>query len=349
VDTAVRRDGQIQHLGYTVVVESACAEILDGLGHFYRPYYRLTARDPGTPDVTVVCVVREAPGRSGLPVTDMRVYRRRPEHHTATGTGGVFRRTRPDLEIEVDDAAGQVTVTGSTAREVELQARVLLRDQILQRIERSYGTVIFHGAAAARDGGAVLVLGDRNSGKTTALLTLMGRLGYDFVTADRASVRAPDAGTPIVSGVPARANIHAVNFEPGQALDGLRHGVDWDAEVEGKVLVDADALATHLGVGVTPSAPLRTAVLPRLTPPGAPVRHAARTDPAAVAALLRRHVLEGAGPDNTHPAWLGWRPRIVRRPDAVDTLLARIAERCRIVEFTGPRPAYVAWLRETFG
>jgi hypothetical protein len=202
-----------------------------------------------------------------------------------------------------------------------------------------------HAAAAARDGGGIMVIGDRDSGKTTALLTLLGTGAYDFVTADRLSLRQDGRGLVVMEGVPARANVHDVSFGPGERLDGLVDGADWDAAVEGKVLVDVHALCGHFGTGVVPRAVPVTVLLPQVGSDIAIPSAEVIGDESRSRALIRGHLLEGDVPGNTHRPWLETvLSNGAREPGSLDALLSRLVGQCRVVAFRGTYAAYIDWL-----
>lgn len=338
----------VDHFGVLICVVSDDEALLASLADFYRPYYTLAPdRPPRAPDLTLT-LVADGSRAVEVPCTDMRVYRLRPELHGRLQGLTLSRRQGPDIVIAVDDARRDLLVLGSHALEVGLQARVLLRDQLLQCVERRAGFRIFHAAAAVRDGRGVAVLGDRNAGKTTALLSLLGA-GYDFVTADRLSV-GPDGQDLVMVGVPARANVHDVVFCPGQPLEGLAGGVDWRSAVEGKVLVDVPALTGHFGVGTVPRARPTTLLLPQIDATAGATRAEVVRDPRRARELLRRNLLAEASPGNTHRPWL--RAPLPEVPGGAGTdtaLLDRLAAQCRVVTVRGCYTAYLDWLAHVIG
>lgn len=349
-DDATKYVGHISHVGRTVNVATNTASVLDGLAAFYSPYYDMKPGGVDHPDATVMCQVRGGAAGPSDRVGDMRIYRTRPSLTSSAHGCRSFRRPEVQLEIAIDDG-GCVTIAAPDALVVELQARVLLRDQLLQRFEHDAGAVIWHAAAVARRGRGVAILGERNAGKTTAMLALMARSGHDFVSADRVGIMATPPAPPVLLGVPARANVHLVSLRPGEPLADLRVGVDAATAIDGKVLVDPAELAAHFGVGITASAQLDTVIVPRIDE--AARSQVARTqDPRHVRALLAGHVLGEANAANTHPHWLRHPAVSVetagRSDDAVERVLADIAERCTVYEFTGDRSSYLDWLAAVF-
>ncbi|MET9381011.1 hypothetical protein ABZY09_07935 [Streptomyces sp. NPDC002928] len=338
----------INQLGLLVSVGSDDEALLANLADFYRPYYALLpGPPPRTPDLTLTLLVNGPPA-AGAACTDMRVYRSRPELHGHGSGLALYRRDRPDLVIAVDEARRDVLVLGSRTVEVGLQARVLLRDQLLQRIEHRAGFRIFHAAAAVRDDRGVAVLGDRNAGKTTTLLALLGA-GYDFVTADRLSV-GPDGQGVVMAGVPARANVHAVAFGSGQPLDGLVEGADWPAAVEGKVLVDVPALTGHFGVGAVPRARPGTLLLPQIDATAGSMQADVVRDPHQARELLSHNLLTDDSPGNTHRPWLRLPlPEAPRRTGAPTALLDRLVAQCRVMTVRGCYADYLDWLARVPG
>jgi hypothetical protein len=338
----------IDHLGVLICVGSDDEALLASLAEFYHPYYALApGRPPRTPDLTLT-LLADGSRAVEVPCRDMRVYRLRPELHGHTAGLTLTRRQGPDVVIAVDDVRREVSVLGSSSVEVGLQARVLLRDQLLQRIEYRAGFRIFHAAAAVRDERGVAVLGDRNAGKTTALLALLGA-GYDFVTADRLSV-GPDGQGVVMAGVPARANVHEVSFCPGQSLEGLTGGVDWRAVAEGKVLVDVPSLTGHFGVGITPRATPTTLLLPQIDATADSVRAEVVRDPRRALELLRHNLLTHTSPGNTHRPWLRTPLPEASRNAGTDTaLLDRLVAQCRVVTVRSCYADYLDWLACVMG
>jgi hypothetical protein len=142
----------IDRLGVLISVRCDNEAVLQALTDFYRPYYLLNAgRPPRSPDVTLTLLID---GRHPVPIPsrDMRIFRVRPRHRAYADGWDMRVRHDIDVHIAVDDARRHVVILGSSADEVQLQARVLLRDQMLQRIEHRAGSGMFHAAAAARDG-----------------------------------------------------------------------------------------------------------------------------------------------------------------------------------------------------
>jgi hypothetical protein len=340
----------IELLGFVVKLRGNDPGVLGAVADFYHPYYTLVPGcPPCRPDLTVtlVCLPLLVPEPA---VEDMRVYRSRPQYSAAVSGWRLLRRHDPDITVAVRENWREVAVLGPSPREVELQARALVRDQILQRIEHAAGSVIVHAAAAADTAGCgVAILGNRNAGKTTALLALLGIGGYDFVTADRLSLRCDRPGQVRMTGVPARANMHAASFDPGQPLRGLEQGADWRNSVENKVLVDIDALTRHFSTAIRPEAGLATVVLPQVTEchPGPPVTKEL-TDAVARAAI-RPHVLKGDSANNTHRPWLGLPlPQGSTHAEAIEQVLDGIIASSQTFTFTGNYSSYLTWLTTVF-
>lgn len=337
-----------ERLGVLIRVASDDEALLASLTDFYHPYYALVpGRPPRAPDLTLKLLI-DGPPATGTPCTDMRVFRDRPELHGCGAGLTLARRRSPDVVIAVDEARRDALVVGSSTVEVGLQARVLLRDQLLQRVEHRSGFRIFHAAAAVREERGVAILGDRNAGKTTALLALLGA-GYDFVTADRLSV-GPDGQGVVMVGVPARVNVHTVVFGPGQPLDSLTGGADWEAAVEGKVLVDVPALTGHFGVGTTPSARPATLLLPQIDATAGSVRAEVVCDPGRARELVRHNQLRKDSPGNTHRPWL--KAPLPPAPGSTATdsdLLDRLVAQCRVITVRGCYADYLDWLASAMG
>lgn len=337
----------LSHSGVLIGVRSENEKVLGSLADFYHPYYSFAqGRPPREPDITLTLLVGNGRSPAPVPFTDMRIFRRRPDAHTSAGEWRLMARDDADIVIAVDDDRRDVTILGSSADEVHLQARVLLRDQILQRVEHAAGSRVFHAAAAARGGHGLVVMGDRNCGKTTALLSLLGAGTYDFVTADRLSLVPDEHGRIVMKGVPARANVHEIAFAPGQPLHGLTDGVDWEGAVEGKVLVDVQALTAHFGARAVARAEPALILLPQIDPTAVAPRTEVIEDGTRGRELIRRNLLEGDVPGNTHQPWLGLVTAGASRQAgvSVDTMLDRLTRQCRLLTFSGTYAAYTDWL-----
>ncbi|MFF2328375.1 MULTISPECIES: hypothetical protein [unclassified Streptomyces] len=337
----------LYRLGVLIAVRSEDETLLGALADFYHPYYSFAqGLPPREPDITLTLLVGNGRVPTPVPSSDMRIFRRRPAEHCTAGDWRLMARDDADIVIAVDDERREVVILGSSAHEVRLQARVLLRDQILQRVEHAAGSWVFHAAAVARGGHGVVVMGDRNCGKTTALLNLLGAGTHDFVTADRLSLTRNEHGRIVMEGVPARANVHEVAFEPGEPLHGLIDGVDWDAAAEGKVLVDVPALTAHFGARAVPAAEPTTILLPHIDAATAVPKTEVIEDVTRGRELLRRNLLEGDVPGNTHRPWLALpitdAPQ--RQRATVDAVLDELIRQCRLLAFRGTYAAYTDWL-----
>lgn len=347
---ALSRSRWIEHFGTMISVRAAGDEILDALAAFYAPYYRLMSGPaPREADLTLCLAVEGSPVNSA-PKTDMRLYLAAPEQIEHVDGWQVMRRDGVDVTVTVDPGRALVRIDGAHPGEVELQARVLLRDQFLRQLERATGGVVFHAAAAVREGNGVAVMGERNAGKTTALISMLMSKEYDFVTADRLTLTRRDSGWPVLmAGVPARANIHAVAFAPGEPLEGLAPGLDRAGAVEGKFLVEIDTLTGHFGAGVVPLTELHTVILPSISP-HVDTRVETVTSRERAIALVRQNLLEADEPGTSHKQWLDL-PLTRVHPDSekIEQLLGAIADHCEVVAFSGCYPEYVAWTRRRFG
>jgi hypothetical protein len=62
--------------------------------------------------------------------------------------------------------------------------------------------------------------------------------------------------------------------------------------------------------------------------------------------LIRRNLLEGDVPGNTHQPWLGLVTAGASRQAgvSVDTMLDRLTRQCRLLTFSGTYAAYTDWL-----
>jgi hypothetical protein len=75
----------------------------------------------------------------------------------------------------------------------------VIRELMLRRLEDAGGCMV-HGAVAARNRGAVLIVGDNGAGKTSTMCEFV-RMGFDYIASD-SSVITMRAGAPIAHGWP---------------------------------------------------------------------------------------------------------------------------------------------------
>ncbi len=278
---------------------------LEELVRFYRPYYAFDRIPVEDPDVEVYANVVVASGAIPRdPVTDMTVYLRRSSF--AVVTPGIRYSKRPVTGIDVfvvDER--EVHLFAQDRTELALQLRTLVRDQLLQQVQKRNGAFMLHASAIERGGRGVLFVGERGAGKTTAALAFAARGDYNLVSSDRVAL---EVDLDKVSGVgfPFRCNIHRIAFDsdPLAQLAASAGGFDIAADGEGKVLVPMDLLACVAGVEVRARFRLASIVLPVLEPTERGMTVCSVDGVENVADVLQRNELCG-GENDRCVEWLG--------------------------------------------
>ncbi|MFJ6752104.1 hypothetical protein ACIQNI_28560 [Streptomyces sp. NPDC091266] len=107
---------------------------------------------------------------------------------TKTGTRFVFDRAARTVDVVVA-AAGAMDL-------VELVRDLVLKDQ------ENRGAAVLHATAAVRDGSAVLVTGAKGAGKSTILLELVEKFGYQVMSGDKTVVHEQSDGSVLAAGWP---------------------------------------------------------------------------------------------------------------------------------------------------
>jgi hypothetical protein len=320
--------------------------VFDDLADFYRPYYALERGWYPTPSLSVHAVLKGA-RRSGPPIIDVSQYLQPPSRVFDDGFTSVFERSRLPIEIVLDRAQRSITVHAAHPIELHLQTRLLLRDQLFQRIEARRGRVMLHGSAVEKGGRVVAFMGPRNSGKTTGLLALVIRRGFNFVSADRIGLCLEQSGDVELAGVPGRCNIPLVAFAAGAPAAPLREEIALSAAIRGKVLVDAERLARLGKTGVTPKGQLSTIVFPHVGAHEKTLRVRTVRDRERIHRHLIDNCLEGAD-QNKHVHWLHYFPEdsvaTAGRRAAMTALADAIADQVRVLEVSGSYADYAAWL-----
>lgn len=312
--------------------------IIGGLAAFYRPYYAFEEADEGEADWTLDLAVVANSGRRAIEL-DPAVYLSRPAR--VDGPLETFERPGQDMIIALDRTCRRIGITGADPAEVELQARILLRDQILQTIEKRAGDVIVHAAAVQKEGKGLAFLGSKNAGKTTALLRMMFGRGFDFVSSDRIKLtRGLGEGLHLV-GVPARVNVHQAALAEGELLEAFGRNPTLAPVRQGKILIDAKQLAAAAGVSLAGSARVRGLIFPQVQP-GADLT-VVRLEPTEILARLQANLMDGGNGDS-HGDWLDLH-REVGVAHAIDRLTAVTADTGLFgLSVVGDYPSYVHWL-----
>ncbi|MFE0461434.1 hypothetical protein ACFW1A_19515 [Kitasatospora sp. NPDC058965] len=99
--------------------------------------------------------------------------------------------TRTGTRFAFDPAAGEVRVAVGADGQLDLVE--LVRDLVL-KAEENTGAAVLHATAAYRDGSVVLVTGAKGAGKSTVLLELVEKFGYQVMSGDKTLLRTGPQG-----------------------------------------------------------------------------------------------------------------------------------------------------------
>ncbi len=325
------------------VVISAHRALLDRIERFFAPYYTPVRRAARQPAYHVSAHLTAAAGTTPAPVLDMRSYLSCPPETQRADGSRVFIREDVEVRIEVDGNR-HVRVFAPDPVELEFQLRMLLRDQVLDQIERNAGAIILHAAAVERNGAGFVFLGNKNSGKTTSLLTAMKTLGCRFVSGDW--VKYVSSKPAALVGVPARVNIHNASFKPREDLHTLAFEPEFAGDASGKNLVDANRLVEHFGVSIAPRCTPMQFLFPTVAP------HLGAVDVSYIPEREERYRLlaenlMGFGDTCNRRNWLRLvPPNAQAAEDHARAQLRAICVRHDFTRVTGERAAYMAWIRD---
>ncbi len=107
---------------------------------------------------------------------------------TRTGTRFVFDRAARTVDVRLGP--------GGAMDLVELVRDLVLKDQ------ENAGAAVLHATAAHRDGTAVLITGAKGAGKSTILLELVERFGYEIMSGDKTVLHEQPDGSVLAMGWP---------------------------------------------------------------------------------------------------------------------------------------------------
>ncbi|QDQ14997.1 hypothetical protein [Streptomyces spectabilis] len=150
---------------------------------------------------------------------------------TKTGTRFAFDRAARTIDVVVGDDGAMDLVE-------------LIRDLVLKDQENS-GAAVLHATAAYRDGTAVLITGAKGAGKSTILLELVERFGYQIMSGDKTVLHEQPDGSVLASGWPDYPHIgygtiakYAGLREIAGLADGYEPAADHAFSPVGKFAVD---------------------------------------------------------------------------------------------------------------
>jgi hypothetical protein len=150
------------------------------LATFYHPYYVIESGNFVSPTASVYGLLLKGE-EDKPPITNMSEYLASPLCVARKERKTIYWHQRISSWIISDRGQRRIIVTATNFTELELQLRVLLRDQLFEVIETKLGALFLHGAAVEKLGKVNIFLGPRNSGKTVSVLSLMLYFNFRFV------------------------------------------------------------------------------------------------------------------------------------------------------------------------
>lgn len=192
---------RLETAGAAVTVLSAERAVTDWAARYFGAWWQAADVLPGTvcagPAVTASVDSREVEDvawcvRQG-PHVDL-TYARARMLLARDASAGVIRAVCPDvgLAFRAEPGAARLEVIGCRTEDVATAAARFAREMVRGALLRD-GWSVLHASAVVRDGRALLALGSKGAGKTTAALTLAARHGLGLLANDRVFVR-PNAG-----------------------------------------------------------------------------------------------------------------------------------------------------------
>lgn len=180
-----------------------------------------------------------------------------------------------DLEIIDSQGTGTAFVLNSKKKTVKaylslgshVQFVELIRDLIIKH-EEHCGTLILHAAAAVdHHGNGVVVVGNKGAGKSTFLLDLVGRQGYNFISGDKVFIRNKN-GIALLYGWPEFPHLgyDTLKGHPAliEELSKAGYTID-DLYMKDKLLFTSDILQKAFGYAVKKNGvPLRNVIFPNV-------------------------------------------------------------------------------------
>jgi hypothetical protein len=191
-------DAFLDFWGLGICVSCHSESVLDDLrheNHWFSGHNRETTR----PQVRIVCL--QYATREDIPA---------PLRNAAM---------QSDQRLWVDPQACCLVLLAPRQGTSEALRSLVLRLVVLHYSRRGFG--FYHGSVAERDGNAVAFVGNKGSGKTSFLLSLVYGYGYRFVSDDLMMIGAED-GHPIVHGLQTSINLDKAEASPEEFCESAR-------------------------------------------------------------------------------------------------------------------------------
>lgn len=134
---------------------------------------------------------------------EFRLFGSRAEKESKFLTKGLKRRNGclkeffvpyDDPDTEIRFCGKEIMISGNKTPRVLREARRVIRDQILRKLNEKQGRINLHGSAMSCCGKGVLVMGASGSGKTTTVLHSLANRKADFMSGDRVDISINNGG-----------------------------------------------------------------------------------------------------------------------------------------------------------
>jgi hypothetical protein len=197
----------------TVSVASMSATVTDWSRRYFGPWWNAAAATPGPDGITdgggLVLADVDPTHVDGITRLVLDSGHDKTTYANArtlvARLDGTTYAVQPDERIGYQADEHRMVIVGDEPEPVAVTAARLARELIRSQLLAD-GWTVLHASAAAHDGRAVLTLGDKGAGKTTAAL-LLARSGWELLANDRVFARAEPDGSVRVLPWPSAAAI----------------------------------------------------------------------------------------------------------------------------------------------
>ncbi|MBL0388750.1 hypothetical protein JJB07_19295 [Tumebacillus sp. ITR2] len=260
---------EVSYANSSVLLRTHCPEIVEQTLHRLIPYFRFGEATPEQlQQLDTVWVCRDAKlyrqALDSLP-SEYSLVPIPSQYEGGSFTDGrlydldgslLFHYQTNGVLVYSDRVRRQTVLLGDDTSHLAIEARAILKDNLLQRMEEANGSVIFHSSAVSFDGKGFLVVGRKGAGKTTTLTGALLRkedasfVSNDFVMLDSANRLH---GWPEPIGI-SDFTCKLFDMSPEQT-EGLRTS-------KGKLIIPYRDIPSRLHVMIAPSVELQAVVLP---------------------------------------------------------------------------------------
>lgn len=252
-------------------IDSAAEKDFQPVAHFFRHTY---GEQPANEPAFHIAVVPYDPVTqppAGRPAVMRQSTAPEFTFHallSRTGDRLVYANEHTRLDVPVDTAADRRFEVGITSGSM-CQLLDFIRDLVI-RTEETRGTVVLHASGVRRGDQGYAIAGPKGAGKTTTLVSVLSRPGWEYFTGDKLFCRIED-GEIVATPWRDYPYVGAGTLREHPALvDWVRVNTGLDAAElpdRKKLLLDPDAFEAWLGSEFSPE-PRRLAglLLPEVRP-----------------------------------------------------------------------------------